>query len=176
MAESGDGRSGRPPAGDDLLWEARPGDVGDYTPANPRLVVDTWLGVPENAGWRVLMLRRTEAHGGFWQGVSGRVDSDDTSLGAAALREIREETGLGDGVKLIDLGRWIEFVSPFTGRSYRKRSLGAIFPAGTRPEDVVFSEEHDEARLVSFEEARALVRWDLNVEELIALEAALRDL
>jgi len=158
---------------DDLLWRPLPEDIGDYTPARPRLVVDTWLGVPGSDGWRVLMLRRTEAHGGFWQGVSGRVDAGDASLGAAALREIREETGLVDGVELFDLGRWIEFVSPFTQRSYRKRSLGARLPAGTTPEDVVFSEEHDEARLVSFDEARALVRWDLNVEELDALEGAL---
>ncbi len=159
--------------GDDLLWRPLPGDVGDYTPARPRLAVDAWLGVPAAEGWRVLMLRRTQAHGGFWQGISGRVEPADATLGEAALREIREETGLASGVRLIDLGRWIEFVSPFSGRSYRKRSLGAILPAGTEPSDVVFSDEHDEARLVDFDEARALVKWDLNVEELTALEAAL---
>jgi 8-oxo-dGTP pyrophosphatase MutT (NUDIX family) len=135
-------------------------------------VVETWLAVPTSEGWRVLMLRRAPGHGGFWQGVSGRVESSDESLRAAALREIREETGLAEGVTVFDLGRWIDFQG-FTGTRYRKRSLGAVLPHGVTPSLVVLCDEHDACDLVTFSEARSRIRWPENSEELTALEAAL---
>jgi 8-oxo-dGTP pyrophosphatase MutT (NUDIX family) len=143
------------------------------TPASPRLVVDTWLAVPpaERAGlWRVLLLRRAPGHGGFWQGVSGRVERSDASLAAAARREIREETGYVEGVDVFDLGRWLEFTGPASGTRFRKRSLGAVLPAHAGPDTVRLSDEHSEARLLDFPGARALVGFAVNVEELAALE------
>ena len=149
-----------------------PGRIGAGTQDDPRLVVETWLAVPTADGWRLLMLRRAPNHGGFWQGVSGRVESFDASLRAAALREIREETGISDVVSLFDLGRWIDFQG-FTRTHYRKRSLGAILPAGTGPARVVLSDEHDAVEVVTFLEARSRLRWEVNAEELAALERAL---
>ena len=157
------------------LWtiDDAPGPIGRGTPDDPRLVVETWLAVPAAEGWRVLMLRRAPSHGGFWQGVSGRVETSDASLRAAALREIREETGILEVVSLFDLGRWIDFQG-FTRTHYRKRSLGAVLPATTRPESVVLSEEHDAVDLLTFADARTRIRWPENAEELLALEQALR--
>jgi 8-oxo-dGTP pyrophosphatase MutT (NUDIX family) len=150
----------------------RPAALGTGTPADPRLVVETWLAVPaKDGGWRVLLLRRAPQHGGFWQGVSGRVESCDASLAQAALREIREETGIEAGVRVFDLGRWIEFRG-FTGTVYRKRSLGAVLPADVCEASVVLSDEHDSVALLPFDEARALIRWPENAEELTALERA----
>ena len=158
----------------DLAWtiDDPPGPIGRGTADDPRLVVETWLAVPGTESWRVLMLRRAPGHGGFWQGVSGRVETFDESLRAAALREIREETGITAVVSLFDLGRWIEFQG-FTRTHYRKRSLGAILPAGTAPENVILSDEHDAVDLVTFDDARTRVRWPENAEELHALEQAL---
>jgi 8-oxo-dGTP pyrophosphatase MutT (NUDIX family) len=156
----------------DPLTEAV-GDLGDGTPERPRVVVDVWLAVPTDAGWRALMLRRAPERGGFWQGVSGRVEADDDSLAHAARREIREEIGLSDGVAVLDLGRWIEFTGPRSGLCFRKRSLGATLPAGTRPETLVLSHEHDRARLVTFEEARGMIAFPENAAELEALERRL---
>ena len=167
-----------------MLLAPLPASLGEGTAASPRLVVETWLAVPlagPRAGplagrartFSVLMLKRAALHGGFWQGVSGRVERFDASLAAAALREIREETGLNEGVEILDLGRWIEFESPFSGVPFRKRSLGAVLPAATTAASVALSEEHDEARLVTFDQARTLVRFPENVEELSALESRL---
>jgi lipoyl(octanoyl) transferase len=48
--------------------------------------------VPVAADGRVLLLRRTEARGGFWQPVTGRLEPGEQPA-AAARRELREETG-----------------------------------------------------------------------------------
>jgi 8-oxo-dGTP pyrophosphatase MutT (NUDIX family) len=148
------------------------GVVGSATEADPRLVVEVWLAVPTDDGWRVLMLRRSEAHGPFWQGVSGRVEPDDPTLRAAAAREIREETGLAGDVPLLDLGPWVAFKSAYSERWYRKRPLGARLPASATPAGIRLSAEHVEARLTTFAEARALVQWPGNEEALAALERA----
>lgn len=133
-------------------------------------MIEAWLAVPAPTGWMSLMLRRTPASGGFWQGVSGRVEAFDASLRAAALREIREETGIAAGVEIMDLGRWADFRG-FTGTHYRKRVLGAVLPASTTEVTIALSDEHDAVRLLSFADARALTRWPGNAAELAALEA-----
>jgi lipoyl(octanoyl) transferase len=155
----------------DVLRAPLPDSLGDGTAAAPRIVVDVWLAVPHPGGWRMLMLRRTPEEGGFWQGVSGSVEAYDAHLEAAALREIGEETGFGPGIRVIDLGRWIDFSGLRSGRALRKRSLGALLPADASPETVRLSDEHDAARLTTFAEARALVRFPENREEVAALEA-----
>jgi lipoyl(octanoyl) transferase len=150
-----------------------PGHLGTGTTSDPRLVVEAWLAVPFETEWRTILLRRTPQSGGFWQGVSGRVESFDASLKAAALREIREETGIAAGVTVVDLGRWIDFRG-LSGTRFRKRSLGAMLPPGTTDRTVQLSEEHDAVVLVTFEEALARIRFPENAEELRALEALLR--
>ena len=160
-----------PTDSDALLLQPLPATLGDGSVAAPRLVVDVWLAVPHANGWRMLMLRRTPEEGGFWQGVSGAVETYDAHLAAAALREIGEETGFTSGVRVFDLGRWIDFSGLRSGRALRKRSLGALLPAHASPDTVRLSDEHDAARLTTFAEAAALVRFPENREELAALEA-----
>lgn len=159
--------------GEALLAAPLPPHLGDGTPRAPRLVVDTWLALPADGRWEVLLLLRRPEEGGFWQGVSGSVEAHDASLRHAAEREIAEETGYGPGVEVFDLGCWIPFVSPLSGRAFVKRSLGAVLPPHAGPRTVRLSEEHLEARQVTFAEARALVRFPENREELQRLEALL---
>lgn len=51
------------------------------------------LVVIHTADLQVLLIERADWPG-FWQSVTGSVDRDDESLGATALREVREETGI----------------------------------------------------------------------------------
>ena len=92
------------------------------------------------------------------------------TLRVAAVRELGEELGIREGYPLHDLGSWYSFQSPFSGIYYRKRSLWALLPAGTSPDTVVLSDEHVEARLTTFEEARALSRFEEYRTEITALE------
>ena len=57
--------------------------------------------VPVADDGRVLLLRRTEARGGFWQPVTGRLEPGE-SHAQAARRELREETGAD--VEVVPLG------------------------------------------------------------------------
>jgi 8-oxo-dGTP pyrophosphatase MutT (NUDIX family) len=177
------------PPDEALLRSPLPRSLGEGTSASPRLVVDIWLAVPVLGGpapggsvpdgppqdtWQVLLLLRRPEQGGFWQGVSGRVETTDACLEAAALREIQEETGYVAEVRVFDLGRWLEFTSPLSGKRFRKRSLGATLPSHAGPRTVRLSEEHSESRLVSFAQAHGLVRFASSRDELTALEARVR--
>jgi len=120
------------------------------------------------------MLLRAPDHGGFWQSVSGTAEPEDETLRHTALRELREETGLdARELTLIELAQWTEFQSIYSETFYRQPNVGIVCPAGTTPTSLTLSEEHVEARLVTFDEARALVRWDESREALTALEQLL---
>ncbi|HEX9288174.1 MAG TPA: lipoyl(octanoyl) transferase LipB [Anaeromyxobacteraceae bacterium] len=54
--------------------------------------LETVSVVPVGADGRVLLLRRSEARGGFWQPVTGRIEPGEAP-DAAARRELLEETG-----------------------------------------------------------------------------------
>lgn len=156
-----------------MTIDESPGSLGKGTSEEPRLVIEAWLAVPVEAEWRCLLLRRTPASGGYWQGVSGRVEAYDASLRAAALREIREETGIAAGVELVDLGRTRDFRGLISGAHFRSRSLGALLPEGTTAAGVRLSDEHDAVELLTFAEARARLRFPENVSELLAWEGLL---
>ena len=150
-----------------------PGPLGSGTPEDPRLVVESWLAIPGADGWRLLVLRRTPQSGGFWQGVSGRVEAFDRSLRAAALREIREETGLDAGIEIVDLELWTTFRGPMSGATFRKRSLAAILPPTVTAASIRLSDEHDAAEILSIADARRRLRFRPNQDELDALERLL---
>ena len=58
----------------------------------------------------VLLLQTIPERDSFWQPVTGSVEEGET-LTEAALREVCEETGLGDETKVIDLHYKFSFQS-----------------------------------------------------------------
>lgn len=123
---------------------------------------------------RVLLLRRPPARAAGWQPVTGRVEAGDAAatptrllrgavlagempqLAAACLREIREETGLGDPLELHDLGLETMFHG-YDGVRYHARHFAARY---AQPQAPSRTPEHDEARWCDADEARALLTWD----------------
>lgn len=121
-------------------------------------------------GSRVLLLHRSPAAGDFWQPITGRIESGEEPLHAAA-REIEEEIGLRHAV-VEDLGSRQSFLidAAWTG----DRPLFAderAFTAEINPEHSVRldPEEHDGWGWFSFDEARARLRWsdDLHAIDIV---------
>ena len=54
------------------------------------------------AGEVLLLRRRRPAD--FWQSVTGSLEWEETAPLQAAYRELREETGLGEGLEVLDCG------------------------------------------------------------------------
>jgi bis(5'-nucleosidyl)-tetraphosphatase len=100
-----------------------------------------------------LLIRST-----YWEFPKGMIDASESET-AAAIREVREETGMD--VNLIDSFR--ETIQYFyrhkqDGALVKKQVIYFLGEAGSRA--VKISWEHQEARWVSFQEALELVKYE----------------
>lgn len=109
---------------------------------------------PGKAGPEVLLMRRVNRPRGAWCQVAGKVKPGETAW-QAALRELREETGLvperffsGDTVEM--------FYEPPLDRVIIGPVFVAMVPAGSDPRP---NAEHDAAEWLGFPEAIARVAF-----------------
>jgi len=117
--------------------------------------------VPVAADGRVLLLRRSQDRGGFWQQVTGRIEGDE-SPSAAARRELREETGAD--VPVVDLGYRHAFAldpsllraSPAAVYVVEEHAFAARLPPGFAAR---LSDEHAEHAFLPPEEALARLHF-----------------
>jgi lipoyl(octanoyl) transferase len=130
--------------------------------------------VPLGEDGQVLLLRRQDGRGGFWQQVTGRIEPGEAAA-EAARRELGEETGADAPV--IDLGYRHGFAlepgllpGPPGIRLVEETAFAARLPAGFRPR---LSPEHAEAEWCAPDEAVARVRF-AGLKRAIRLAAALR--
>lgn len=103
-----------------------------------------------------LLLKRNynETYAGIWSIAGGKIEKDEKAL-EAALREMKEETGLK--AKRLFL---LEKVSVFFEHRDDKMHLVPVFLAEAKDNDgVILSEEHSEFAWMNFDEAYEKIHW-----------------
>jgi len=123
-----------------------------------------------NEKWEYLMLKRVDNRGGFWQGVTGAPENDET-LSETAKRELYEETAYSP-LNLIKTD--ISYIIPMEDRWID------IYPEGTKeiPEYLFIAKidgssppkidpiEHNDWKWCSYEEAKELLSLEDNKRAL----------
>jgi 8-oxo-dGTP pyrophosphatase MutT (NUDIX family) len=98
-------------------------------------------------GDEYLVVHRSPGGGAYWHQIAGGVEEGET-FAEAAVRELREETGLEAGIAPLD--------SPFRYESVRVETFIVDAPPGWEP---TLDWEHDNYRWLPREEAADLVYW-----------------
>jgi 8-oxo-dGTP pyrophosphatase MutT (NUDIX family) len=138
-------------------------------------LVDVWIFETGPSGPRILLLRRAPGRvlSGLWQGVSGLVEPGE-SVVDAARRELREETAIDESA--IEAFFHLDYVAEFLWSPSDALMTSAYFAVRVRPgTEPVLSDEHDEARWVSIDEARATVVWPAHREAIDRIRDNLLD-
>ena len=140
-------------------------------------LIECWVFrvVDPGARLEILLIRRgpDRIFPGLWQCVTGGIDPGEL-VPAAAMREVREETGLGpdDIEAFYDLDQ----VAPFYDEGPDAVVVSAIFAARARHDAIPrVSHEHDALRWVPGEEAPALAIWPSYVESVRRVRELLLD-
>lgn len=105
-------------------------------------------------GWETLVLRRAEGTRctGAWEVVHGRIEAGERPEDAA-LREVREETGL-EVERLYNVT-----VQPFYLHMFSAVMLAVVFAAFPRDGALALGPEHADAAWVPVEEAMRRLVW-----------------
>jgi 8-oxo-dGTP pyrophosphatase MutT (NUDIX family) len=121
-----------------------------------------------------LLLKRTSARGGFWQGVSGGVEAGE-SLAKAARREVWEETRYEQFSQFLplefrysfplDRANWGHLYAPEVELIHEECFGAEVSPDVGEP--ALDPSEHDAYHWLEVSQALALLRWPENKEALV---------
>ena len=114
-----------------------------------------------------LVMKRTPEREGFWQPVTGGLEEGETRV-EALRREVLEETGIKDFVRIIEDVHYFEYSDSHFIKEY---VFGAEISSTEKV--VLDGSEHSEFRWCSFQEALDLLKWKENKEALLRLNEVL---
>lgn len=132
-------------------------------------VVDVFVIDPRPEGWRVLVLRRAKGTRctGAWEVVHGRIEGEERPE-EAALRELREETGLA-AQRLYNVT-----CHPFYLHRFGVVQVAVVFAAfADSAVALSLGEEHDAGEWVSLDVAMQRLVWPRSRASLRDIEALL---
>jgi dATP pyrophosphohydrolase len=114
-----------------------------------------------------LLLKRLPDRNGFWQPVTGGLEEGETRT-EALCREIEEETGIENLIRVTEGLYYFEFHDPNLNQGY-------VYGVEVSPTDevVLDGKEHSQYRLCSFQEALRLLHWKEDKEALKKLDTIL---
>jgi 8-oxo-dGTP pyrophosphatase MutT (NUDIX family) len=114
-----------------------------------------------------LLLKRLPHRNGFWQPVTGGLEEGETRT-EALRREIEEETGIKNLIRVIEGLYHFEFSDPNLNREY----VYGVEVSSTE-EVVLDGKEHSEYRWCGVKDALQLLTWKENKEALEKLNTIL---
>ena len=120
---------------------------------------------------RYLIIKRCEADGGFWQGVTVTLEEGEM-LKECLIREIKEEIGINDIKNISELKQTLQW-SKKSGFIITEYVYAVELNVDAK---VILSEEHDDYRWCDFEEAYLLLGKDNNKNTLKMINEELKNL
>jgi 8-oxo-dGTP pyrophosphatase MutT (NUDIX family) len=114
-----------------------------------------------------LLLKRLPERNGFWQPVTGGLEEGETRT-EALHREIKEETGIKNLIRVIEGLHYFEFSDPNLFQEY---VYGVEVPS--TEEVVLDGKEHSEYKWCGIKDALQLLYWKENKEALEKLNTIL---
>jgi 8-oxo-dGTP pyrophosphatase MutT (NUDIX family) len=115
--------------------------------------------------FKVLILKRTPERSGYWQPVCGGVENGE-NLNATVVREVLEETGISKINSIIDLNYTFTYKETKNGKLMNMQDFCFAVEINNIL-NIKLSEEHEEYKWCSYDEAKEYLKWQHN---LIALE------
>lgn len=139
-------------------------------------LVECWVfRLAPGHGVEILLIRRASHRifPGLWQCVTGGIEPGER-VPMAALREVREETGLGEAE--IEAFYDLDQVAPFYDEGADAVVVSAIFAVRVRPDaSAAVSWEHDDMRWVPAGEVPGAVVWPSYAESVRRVVEVLTD-
>jgi dATP pyrophosphohydrolase len=124
------------------------------------------------------IFKRDEATGGYWQGLAGGGEGNETPL-QAARREATEESNIPPESEFLALNAKamlpIQEVCGFLWGPDVTQIPEYCFGVRAKPDDIRLSDEHHDVAWVSYPRALALLHWPSNKAALLELDRRLRD-
>ncbi len=121
---------------------------------------------------KFLLLKRAgnaQLHPGIWQTITATAERNESTK-ETLYRELAEETGIKQSRIYV-----VPRINSYYMEPLDVISLSPVFLAVVEWTDIKISEEHDEFRWVSFEEAAELIHWEDQVSSLGLINKYLND-